>query len=105
MPGQAALLAGLFASSWAGRLFLLRRMKTDAASLGSGWWFHELTDCLDHMNELLVVVAHAAFELVQPAGQVGVRGEVFPQTDKGSHDFDVDLHGPFAAQVCRPYRA
>jgi hypothetical protein len=73
-------------------------MKANAAAFGWGWGLHQFTDGADHLDELLVVVAEAAFDFVEAVGQVGICGQEPPQTDEGPYDLDVHLHGPLAAE-------
>lgn len=63
-----------------------------------------MADRANHMDELLIVLADMALKLVQPAGQVGIDHEDLPQPHERAHDFDVDLHGPFAVQDTGQHR-
>src|SRR6266496_2766903 len=50
--------------------------------------------------ELTIVLA---FEFVQPARELGVRGEYPAETNEGSHDFDVDMNGAWTFQNAREH--
>ena len=58
-------------------------MKTNAPFCRFGRRNHELPDGLENDSELLVVLAELAFEIVEFAGQVFVRGHDFAQPDEG----------------------
>jgi hypothetical protein len=61
---------------------------------------HQIAYSVEDNLELPIILA---FELVQSAREVGVRGEHLSELYEGSHDFDVDLDRPLAIQNGRQH--
>ena len=75
---------------------LVRTTKANPAFLRSRCgWSHQLANRVEHAFELPVVFP---FEVIEPFGQILVRGQPLPQPHERPHDLDVDRNGSLAVQ-------
>src|SRR5262245_1425818 len=65
---------------------------------------HQLANCADDLDELFVMCAHATFELVQPPGNIGIRGDDFSYPHERSHDFDIYVNGALTSKNTGKHR-
>ena len=61
-------------------------------------WFCQLFDRIENNIKLLVVVLEFGFDLIQLFLDAPVCRQDFPESDKGPHDGDIDLDGPWTIE-------
>ena len=76
-------------------------MKPDPPGPGRRPGIHEFLDCLDHDQDLIVVVSEFPFELGEFPGKFLVTGDDFPKLDEYPDHKDAHLDGPVRVQDAR----
>lgn len=80
---------------------LLPVVLSDSESNGTLWWCgwsDQLVEGVEDLLQLLVVLTHPLFDLLQSFLERGVRAGDAPQLNEGAHDLDVDGDGRLTPQ-------